>query len=519
MAESLGRYKLLRLLATGGMGEVFLARHEGPAGFTKTVVIKRILRHLANDQNFIDLFLNEARLAAQLQHPHIAQVFGLENEGNTWFIAMEYVHGRSLRDVIGVSKDKGLKIPPRIAARLASQALQGLHFAHELMDERGKPLGILHRDVSPENVLVSFSGVVKLVDFGIARAMSGSTARVGRPRGKLSYMAPELTVSNATIDRRVDVYAMGAVLAEALTLEKANEAKSLEAAQAPRAGWQADPTLPRGLNDILARALAPEPDARFSSAMAMSEALESWLVSSAQTVVPGDVIGFLEALYGPDVMDVNAGVALGEGAPAITNVLSPRGSPGGTQPLSLPSLQPVRVPHEPLLAPPDDRRQLILSVVVGSVTALLIGFVLLLALWPRSVVVTPQDPTPKIPLEPGAIATRPTTPVDAGREELVVQTRVEFSDDSDAGSEPMRKPPPPIIKKAKPGRVTVRVNPYAEVLYGGRSLGTTPIPPVEVPAGTATFVLRNDKLGVSRKVSIKVPAGGSVILKADLFKK
>jgi serine/threonine-protein kinase len=516
MAESLGRYKLLRLLATGGMGEVFLARQEGPAGFTKTVVIKRILRHLANDQNFIDLFLNEARLAAQLQHPHIAQVFGLEHEGNSWFIAMEYVHGRSLRDVIGSAKEKGFKIPPRIAARLASQALQGLHFAHELTDERGKPLGILHRDVSPENLLVSFSGVVKLVDFGIARAMSGSTARVGRPRGKLSYMAPELTVPGATIDRRADIYGLGVVLAEALTLEKPNETpRSLEAAQAPRAPWSPNPSLPKGLNDILTRALSPDPDGRFSSAMAMSEALESWLVSSAQTVVPGDIVGFLEALYGPEVMDVNAGVALGEGAPSITHVLSPRTA--GTQPLSLPSLQPVRVPHEPLLAPPpDDRKQLVLSIVVGSVTALLIGFVLLLALWPRTVQVTPvPPPTPEL------IAARPDpAPVkDAGTDELIVQTRVEFAEDGlDAGAESIRKPPPP-IKKAKPGRVTVRVNPWAEVLYGGRSLGTTPIPPVEVPAGTATFVLRNTQLGVSRKVSVKVPAGGSVVLKADLFKK
>ncbi|MFT3709503.1 MAG: serine/threonine-protein kinase [Archangium sp.] len=515
MAETLGRYKLLRLLATGGMGEVFLARQEGPAGFTKTVVIKRILRHLANDQNFIDLFLNEARLAAQLQHAHIAQVFGLEHEGNTWFIAMEYVHGRSLRDVIGSAKQKGFKIPPRIAARLASQALQGLHFAHELTDERGKPLGILHRDVSPENLLVSFAGMVKLVDFGIARAMSGSTARVGRPRGKLSYMAPELTLPGATIDRRVDVYGLGVVLAEALTLEKPNETpRSLEAAQAPRAGWTADPTLPKGLNDILARALSPEAEGRFSSAMAMSEALESWLVSSAQTVVPGDIVGFLEALYGAEAMDVNAGVAMGEGAPSITNVLSPRTA--GTQPLSLPSLQPVRVPHEPLLTPPpDDRKQLVLSVVVGSVTALLIGFVLLLALWPRTVQVTP------VPLPTEAlIAVRPPPPVkDSGTDELIVQTRVEFAEDGvDAGAEPIRKPPP-VIKKAKPGRVTVRVNPWAEVLYGGRSLGTTPIPPVEVPAGTATFTLRNTQLGVSRKVSVKVPAGGNVVLKADLFKK
>ena len=500
------------------MGEVFLARHEGPAGFTKTVVIKRILRHLATDQNFIDLFLNEARLAAQLQHPHIAQVFGLENEGNTWFIAMEYVHGRSLRDVIGTAKQKGLKIPPRIAARLASQALQGLHFAHELTDERGKPLGILHRDVSPENLLVSFSGVVKLVDFGIARAMSGSVARVGRPRGKLSYMAPELTRPNATVDRRVDVYGMGVVLAEALTLEKPAEVpRSLEAAQAPRPGWTPVDTLPRGLNDILTRALSPEPDGRFSSAMAMSEALETWLVNSAQTVVPGDVVGFLEALYGAEVIDVNAGVALGDGAPAITNVLSPR---AGTQPLSLPSLQPVRVHVEPPPDPASEKRQLYLSIGVGVATALLAGFILLLALWPRTPEVVVPAPLPVVvaPLEPPPRP--PPAVVDAGPGVLVVPSQIEFAEEPvrDAGVQtPVAVRTPP--RKAKPGRVTIRVNPWAEVTFGGKVLGTTPIPPVEVPAGTATFLLKNSQLGVSRKVSVKVPPGGSVVLKADLFKK
>lgn len=515
MAESLGRYKLLRLLATGGMGEVFLARQEGPAGFTKTVVIKRILRHLATDQNFIDLFLNEARLAAQLQHPHIAQVFGLENEGNTWFIAMEYVHGRSLRDVIGTAKSKGLKVPPRIAARLASQALQGLHFAHELTDERGQPLGILHRDVSPENLLVSFSGVVKLVDFGIARAMSGSVARVGRPRGKLSYMAPELTQTGATIDRRVDVYGMGVVLAESLTLEKPAETpKSLEEAQAPRAGWTPVDALPRGLNDILSRALSPQPEGRYSSAMAMSEALESWLVSSAQTVVPGDLVGFLEALYGAEVLDVNAGVALGDGAPAITNVLSPR---GGTQPLSLPSLQPVRsLPRlEPVPAapPPDERKQLILSIAVGVTTAVLAGFVLLLALWPRA----PQNVVVPPPLNPNLVGVEQPGP-DAGRAELVVPSQIEFAvEDRPDGGPP--QVPRPQVKKPRTGKVTIRVNPWAEVYFSGKKLGTTPLPPVEVPAGTATFVLKNNQLGVSRKVSVKVPAGGNVVLKADLFKK
>lgn len=511
MAESLGRYKLLRLLATGGMGEVFLARQEGPAGFTKTLVIKRILRHLANDQGFIDLFLNEARLAAQLQHPHIAQVYGLEHEGNAWFIAMEFVHGRSLRDVIGTAREKGLKIPPRLAARLASQALQGLHYAHELTDERGQPLGILHRDVSPENLLVSFSGVAKLVDFGIARAMSNSVARVGRPRGKVSYMAPELTRVGATIDRRADVYGLGVVLAEALTLEVPSCApRTSEEAQAPRGAWVPDESLPRGLNEILSRALEPEVGARYSSAMAMSEALEAWLVASAQTVVPADLVGFLQALYGAEVLDANVGVSAGE-APAITNVLSPR---LGTAPLSAPSLQPVKSkPVEPP-APPagGERNQVIVSAAVGVVTAGLVGFLLLLAVWPRTptVVVAPA-PTPAVAFDAGPAPSE----VDAGAE-LFAPTQVEFQEVPD-------EEPPPVrggsAKKTRPGKVTIRVNPWAEVTFNGKKLGTTPFPPVEVPAGTATFVLRNSQLGVTRKVSVKVPSGGAVVLKADLFKK
>ncbi|MDP2274516.1 MAG: serine/threonine-protein kinase [Archangium sp.] len=508
MSESLGRYRLLKLLATGGMGEVFLARQEGPAGFTKTVVIKRILRHLASDQNFIDLFLNEAKLAAQLQHPHIAQVFGLENEGNTWFISMEYVHGRSLRDIIGAAREQGLKVPPRIAARLASQALQGLHFAHELTDSRGRPLGILHRDVSPENLLVAFTGVVKLVDFGIAKAMSGAVTRVGRPKGKLSYMAPELTISGAEVDRRADVFAMGIVLSEALTLQQPpNTPKTLEEAQGQRQQYQPDPSLPKGLNDILTRAMSPEIDGRFTTAAAMSEALEAWLMTSAQTVVPGDIVGFLAALFGNAAIEANAGVALDDGVLGTTGVLAARRP--GTQPLSIPSLQPVRAISEPL--PQDDGPQsLIWPILVGSSTALLVGFVLLLALWPRA----------QPPMEVEA------PPVPAVAREVVIPSQVEFDaplpvelPDAGAQVKAPAKPKPPVKRAAKTGKVTVRVNPWAQVMFGGKNLGTTPLPAIDVPAGTATFVLKNDQLGVTRKVSVKVPAGGSVVLKADLFKK
>jgi serine/threonine-protein kinase len=519
MTETLGRYRLLKLLATGGMGEVFLARQDGPAGFTKTVVVKRILRHLASDQSFIDLFLNEARLAAQLQHPHITQVFGLENEGNSWFISMEYVHGRSLRDVIAAAKQQGLKVPPRIAARLASQALQGLHYAHELTDSRGRTLGILHRDVSPENVLVAFSGAVKLVDFGIAKAMSDAGARVGRPKGKLSYMAPETTVSGASVDRRSDVYSMGVVLFEALTLAPPpGTPRTVEEARAPRSPYEADPSLPDGLNHILARAMAPTAEGRFETAARMSEALEAWLVSSAQTVVPGDIVGFLSALFGATALDANEGVSL-DGALLGTTGVLPRGK--GTQPLSsVPSLQPVRGATQPLNSVPslqavpsadEGSRSLLWPVVIGTATALLVGFVLLLALWPRT---PPPEATDEIPL----VAVSPN---DVMIPEMVIPAEVDFEESEDAGV-PVETPKPrPVVRRAppKPGKVTVRVNPWAQVSFGGKNLGTTPLPPIEVPAGTATFTLKNDQLGVTRKVSVKVPAGGSVVLKADLFKK
>lgn len=525
MYDQLGRYRLLKLIATGGMGEVFLARQEGPAGFAKVVVIKRILRHLAQDQGFIDLFLNEAKLAGQLQHPHIAQVFGLEHEGNSWFISMEYVHGRSLRDVLDEAGRRELKVPPRIAVRLASQALQGLHFAHELKDERGLPLGILHRDVTPENLLVGFSGSVKLVDFGIARAMTGAETRVGRPRGKVAYMAPELTVSGAPIDRRADVYAVGIVLYEALTLKRpANAPTTADEALAPRRPYVADPLLPDGLNEVLAKAMAPDPAERFQTAQDMSDALEAWLTERRLAVHAADIAAFLVELFGRQSADVNEGVvALEDGVGVTAQMAIPKGATQplvgshGTQPLTRTSTgQLPRVTAPPPEASP--RTQLIVALVVGGGTALLVGFITLLAVWPRS-----EPPLPVIPVTevgpndrvmPELVLTPP--PADAG-------PPAEVAPPPKPPPRPPRpvKKPPRVVKKpppAKPGKVTVRVNPWAEVVYAGKSYGVTPIPPIEVPSGTATFTLRNKQLKVTRKVSVKVPPGGNVVLKADLFK-
>jgi serine/threonine-protein kinase len=225
-------------------------------------------------------------------------------------------------------------------------------------------------------------------------------------------------------------------------------------------------------------------------------------------------VGFLQALFGSAAMDANAGVVIDDGMLGTTGVL-PVKRPG-TQPLSMPSLQPVRSDPMPVAEGP---RTLWAPILIGSGTALLLGFILLLSLWPRApqvIVESPRPPPPTLAQEP------PSRPG-----EVVIPSQIEFDPppiEADAGAaEVVRAPPkpprPPIRRPAKMGKVTVRVNPWAQVSYGGKNLGTTPLPAIEVPPGLATFVLKNDQLGVTRKVSVKVPPGGSVVLKADLFKK
>lgn len=550
MPDLLGRYRLMKLLATGGMGEVFVARQEGPAGFAKTVVVKRVLRHLARDQGFIDLFLNEAQLAAQLQHPYIAQVFGLEREGDCWFIAMEYVHGRSVRDIVDTARAKQLPVPATVAARLASQALQGLHYAHQLTDARGRPLGILHRDVTPDNLLVAFSGVVKLVDFGIARAMTGAVTRVGKPKGKVGYMAPELTQPGARVDGRADVYGVGVVLYELLRLLRPPNAPTTadDATSAVRPPYPGDPTLPPALDDILRTAMALAPDERFATAQAMSEALEAWLSSQGEQVLPGDISSFLQQLYGREVAEANPAVlplSPSDRAGAGGGVL------GGTQPLSAlpeePQFDPVPAAVEVVqeLEDPRPRRR---GLVLGAgLAALAAGAVALgwLVGWPwarRGV---------KQPVVDGGVEAAPRGEALRGPDVVVeIDTTVAGSeadasgelldpgaDEGDPGAEdeeeltgepgaaeglgPEPRPTessPASAKtrrKKRVGRVVFKLAAGVEVSYRGRALGVAPLEPMEVRAGVATFVLRSRKSGVSRRVSVRVPAGGTVTLRAE----
>jgi serine/threonine-protein kinase len=294
------KYVLIRHLATGGMADVFLARQSGPGGFVKECVIKRILPNLASDQQFVQMFLDEARLCARLNHPNIAQVYDLGQVGNDYFIAMEHVHGVDLERVLEVTVSRGeQRLPYAIAARIVASIADGLEHAHNAADSHGRPLGIVHRDVTPSNVVVSFEGVPKLLDFGIAKATTqkGRT-EVGVVKGKAPYMSPE-QVQGERLDGRSDLFSLGAILFELTTGVKAWSGDN--AAQVGIRILHDDPTppallmsdYPESLEAIVMGALAKRADERIATGRAMQFRLERFLVEGGQHVTAHEIAHFL----------------------------------------------------------------------------------------------------------------------------------------------------------------------------------------------------------------------------------
>ncbi|MEJ7732108.1 MAG: protein kinase [Polyangiaceae bacterium] len=277
----LGRYALFDEIAAGGMATVHIGRLLGEAGFARTVAIKRLHRHFARAPEFVAMFVDEARLAARIRHPNVVSTLDVVAEGGELFLVMEYVQGESLSRLFRALSAQGEPLPARIAVSIAAGVLYGLHAAHEARSEQGQPLQLVHRDVSPQNVIVDIDGVARVLDFGIAKAASRVHAtREGQLKGKLAYMAPE-QIMHRVADRRSDIYAVSVVLWEMLTgrrfVNTENVAAAathiVEAAHEPPSG--VTPTLPSELDVIVLRGLSHEPDARFQTAREMAMALEA----------------------------------------------------------------------------------------------------------------------------------------------------------------------------------------------------------------------------------------------------
>lgn len=279
-AEWLDRYQLVGELATGGMATVYLARLPGVGGFSRQVAIKRLHPHLAKDPDFVEMFLDEARLAARIHHPNVVAISEIGATESGFYLVMDYIEGVTLARLLthAATTSSALAVPT--ALRITVDTLNGLHAAHELTGEDGESLGVVHRDCSPQNILVGIDGTARLTDFGIARAASRiADTRDGAMKGKLAYMAPEQT-QDGPLDRRADIFSVGVVLWESLAQRRlfkgASEAETLRRVLVepiPRLR-QVAPELHAAFEDVCERALARDPAERFPTALAMVDALE-----------------------------------------------------------------------------------------------------------------------------------------------------------------------------------------------------------------------------------------------------
>lgn len=278
-----GQYLLLDRVAMGGMAEVFRAKRKGVEGFEKIVAVKRILPHLSDNKDFVEMFIDEAKMVAGLSHPNIAQIFDLGKIEDTYYIAMEYVDGKDLRAILERARRQERTIPVELAGLIAARVGSALAYAHRQKDDEGRELRIVHRDVSPPNILISTEGEVKLVDFGIAKAAIKAThTDSGSLRGKLLYMSPEQAWGRP-IDKRSDIFSLGLVLFEMLTgrclftgdsemsiLERVREARLIS----PSA---INPAVPIELEAVITRALKKDPELRYQDASDMLRDLDSYL--------------------------------------------------------------------------------------------------------------------------------------------------------------------------------------------------------------------------------------------------
>jgi serine/threonine protein kinase len=298
------QYQILGHLATGGMAELYLARAVGIAGFERYVVLKRIMAEHSRNHRFVTMFLDEARLAAQLHHPNIAQVYDIGRVSDSYFFTLEYVHGENCRDLLQRVAALKRQIPIEHTLTIIAGAAAGLHYAHEKRGLDRQPLGIVHRDVSPSNLMVSYEGAIKLVDFGIAKAAHRMTeTRSGAVKGKVAYMSPE-QCTGAPLDRRSDIFSLGIVLYEMATMTRLFKFptdfetmthivnKEVPAPTSRRAD------IPRELETIILRCLAKKPDDRFQSGEELLEAIEDLAASERLSLSAMTLGRYIRELFG-----------------------------------------------------------------------------------------------------------------------------------------------------------------------------------------------------------------------------
>jgi serine/threonine protein kinase len=568
-----GRYELLGRIAYGGMAEIFLAR-EGNTNAQRLLVIKRVLPHVAEDQHFVDMFVDEARLAMQLNHPSICHVYSFGEEDGTWYIAMEWVNGKPLSKIIRRARETG-GLPVPVALKIIAQVAEALDYAHRACDAAGEPLGIVHRDVSPQNIMVSYDGVVKLLDFGIAKATSHSTrTEAGVIKGKFAYMSPQQCIGDV-IDGRADIFALGVCMFEALTgknpfrRKTEFETMSLIVGHDTPSARERRPDLTEEIDEILQRAMMKQPERRYQTAGDMQLAIETVLPKLGVPMNASRVGEYIQKLFPHEVKDgpdLDMRVSLPpkratevSGEIDLSNARPP--SPGST---SLDAL-PIIVPATP--APKRSGIGPMALAGIGVLVFLLagaggLGAWLMFGGAPDPAPPVARAPEPPPDVEPaGIVAAEPREEAAPQMGSVYVDSvpsgaSIQLGDRENAGTTPLEigmvragsyavtlrregyeewvgvvsvaanerstiTAPLVAVRRDRPqpaggppGQLSLNTRPWSKVYLGSRLLGTTPIR-VSVPSGTQRLRLV-DRDGNEHRRSVRIPAGGQANESFDL---
>ncbi|HVH42087.1 MAG TPA: serine/threonine-protein kinase [Labilithrix sp.] len=411
--KTLGKYRLIAELGQGGMADVYLAiTSQGAAYFSKLVVIKRMKEHLVHDVEFMTMFVDEARIAARLNHPNLVQTLEVGESNGQHFLTMEYLDGQPLHRILNRAR---ADFPTMTYLALLTDVLEGMHYAHELKDFDGTPLNIVHRDVTPHNIFVVYEGQVKVVDFGIAKAAGRmSETRHGVIKGKVAYMAPEQAMGQL-VDRRVDVFAIGVMIFEAATrrrmwkgMKEEDIVRALIAGKIP-APKDVDPTVDDELNRICLRALEFSPDKRYPTAAALQEDLVAYLHTKGPRPSSRELGNFVAGLFA-DKRALTSSIIERQLALRAESQLSipmlPQGTEASTSgegstaleidpdpstPFAASSPSPQSVPHdtpslaaETMLREVNDKRRLLLGAAAALIVLLITSMITVIALRPSS---------------------------------------------------------------------------------------------------------------------------------------
>ena len=484
-ARSFGKYALVARIAKGGMAEILLARLQGAAGFAKLVCIKRILPHLVEDPHFVQMFLGEARIAAMISHQNVCQVFELGEIDGNYFIAMEYLEGVPLA-VFRKPELYPQPPDPALVVAIGIQACEGLHHAHQLTRADGSTLDVVHRDVSGQNLFVTSSGVVKVLDFGIAKAQDVTMrTSTGALKGTYAYMAPE-QLRGEPVDRRADVFAMGIVMWETLAqrtlFRRDTEFLTFQAITSEPIPdiRTVRPELPPALCDAIGKALARDRNDRFASARAFADALGRTLQPASTTEI-GDEVGRAFASQLRDQRGLarlaHAGVQIDLASEATPGTDLDTAMTTPASDLRVPLVLPVTVRSETLPARPAAPPSRIGVIVATAIIAVGVGAVVLY-LTTRTKD-APQVATVSVVSD---AATLVATPPDASNADAPIA--IDAGTSAQVIRHPPPPPPPPPQVPKKPGFLTIDSSPtYATIFIDGKSYGETPIVKIELSAG------------------------------------